>query len=629
MLLNCLFGCNNIYNSQGQATAHIDIDSYCAGARTINCALDQNYIEKSVLGGKTSLDSFIKIHCPEELSFTCVDENNYQFKLDFENLTDYKNKVSAVIGRPINIVFGAPDNIFAKGFRLKEDFSNQDLMLWFYESIYEEGLIEYGTDLWKFGDTTINYNESSYTSSGIVDIIDLNYIPIDKICIDTNKFDESFKRSVSFQISNQSLDLLAETIDNYMTSLVPLDSNFNWSDTTDGKVFTVNFDAANEQELQSKTNIVLDNQFNFITYSKQNKTFFNSTKILTEELNFLCFPSNREGKTFVEYTFTFDDNDSTKTVFTSNNGRLVDMSKTIENNAFNLSQDVDLLNVSITNVDEYKVSHVKIDMTETSPANFTRNIAIIFDGNNGPKGAELAKHFIDSRNIQYLSSYTDNNSCIVSIGSSIEEINLALGELFTKENALTISVSNNFSLHNYADLKDNIDMSEFLLGIGYSGQVEYNVHLLDKIISVEKLDSSGQAMQISNDGNNFNLLIPSPGIAVVSASSEKLNVFYAVVLIILSLVGISGIAFLIYYLVYRFRKKENFTITDKRCLNCNEPIYESMNFCIKCGRAVDDEFDGKVQKDNCPNCNAQTYEGMNFCIKCGKLLHENEKSGND
>lgn len=628
ILLSFLFGCgNSYYSNKGTAICSLNIGSNGAGTRTIICESPQGSIEKTVVGGKVALDSFININCPSVMSYNSIDENTYEFKVSFSDFKDYKMKMSALIGRNANIVLGTPDNIFAKGFCLKEDFSNRDLISWLYDKMHDEGILEVGKELWDFNETTINYAEKSYVSQGNINILELEYKPVDKVALDTSRIGKGFKRSVRFYFSSKTLEDVGESVTSYMNTLIPLNGSGVWEDISEGKSFTITFYALNAEELQANTNKVLANNFNYISESKQNSTVLNLTTNLNEELNFLCFPSNKEGKTFVEYQFNFDNDGAKNTVLISDYDKSGNMSYEVENNTFNTSKDANVLNVSITSVNEYKVNNVEVNMTETSPSIFRRDIKVYFDGNNSSRGAILTKQYIDNLGLDYVSTDTDDNCCIITVGSTIEEINLALNKLFPGENYISSSSDGGFKLNNSITVKDNIDMQEFLLSLGYSGQIKYEVSFLNKIMCAEKSDSAGQ-MVISNvDSDSFTMLITGNDKTELSIINEKVNVLYVAVIVIVVIATIVVICLILYYVFANFKEKsEKFIVTTKKCKSCGEPIYESMKFCIKCGTPINDtensDFKGSYREKNCKVCNAKTYEGMKYCIKCGALLED-------
>lgn len=626
ILLSFLLGCENShYANKGTATCSLDIDLNGAGTRTIICKSPSGSIDKIVVGGKAALDSFININCPSVMSYNLIDENTYEFNVSFSDFRDYRMKMSTLVGRNTNIVFGIPDNIFAKGFCLKEDFSNRDLMSWLYDKMHDEGIIKSDKELWTFNETTINCAEKSYVSKGNINVLELEYNPIDKVALDTSKIGEGFKRSVCFYFSNKTLQEVGENVSPYMNTLIPENGNGVWGDTFEGKSFIITFSASNVEELQIKTNKVLANNFNYISESKQNSSILNLTKNLSEELNFLCFPSNKEGKTFVEYQFNFENDGAKNTVLISDYDKTGTINNEVENNTFNISKDVDILNLSISSVNEYKVNDIVVNMTETSPSIFIRNIKVYFEGNNSNKGAILTKQYIDNFSLDYVSANVDNNCCIITVGSTIEEINLALNKLFLGENYISLSSDDGFKLNNSVTVKDNIDMGNFLLSLGYSGQIKYEANFLNKIMCAEKSDSEGQIIISDINSDSFTMLINGNDKTELSIVDENINIIYVFVIIILIIAEIAVLCLILYYLFVKLKKKnKEFIITTKKCKSCGEPIYKFMKFCIKCGTPINyidnSNFKGQYSDKNCKVCNAKTYEGMKYCIKCGALL---------
>jgi hypothetical protein len=80
-----------------------------------------------------------------------------------------------------------------------------------------------------------------------------------------------------------------------------------------------------------------------------------------------------------------------------------------------------------------------------------------------------------------------------------------------------------------------------------------------------------------------------------------------VYIVIIPLVGIGLIKFLQRF-VFNTQIQAKRRIEKVRCINCNEKIRLTDEFCFNCGYS---------QFRECPNCHEKTYKFTNFCHKCG------------
>ncbi len=138
-LLCLLCGC-----SVRQPDTRLTLNPDGSGERVINCVIANNGLSEKIDGGEAAFDAFLSIHCPPELTYEKSQgrfHTNYRFTLSFDNISDYRQKVSALLGREAELYYSSPDNLFAQGQSLREGFTSQELMDWLPVQAKKEGLL--------------------------------------------------------------------------------------------------------------------------------------------------------------------------------------------------------------------------------------------------------------------------------------------------------------------------------------------------------------------------------------------------------------------------------------------------------------------------------------------------------
>ena len=92
-LLCLLCGC-----SVRQPDTRLTLNPDGSGERVINCVIANNGLSEKIDGGEAAFDAFLSIHCPPELTYEKSQgrfHTNYRFTLSFDNISDYRQRVSA------------------------------------------------------------------------------------------------------------------------------------------------------------------------------------------------------------------------------------------------------------------------------------------------------------------------------------------------------------------------------------------------------------------------------------------------------------------------------------------------------------------------------------------------------
>lgn len=600
VLLLLLCGCGSKVNTQMQ------VDKGFQGARVMNCVISKNDLGR-VVGGADSIDSMLSLNCPQALSWERREDGAdivYVFTLSFENEAEYEKKVTSLLSRAPSILYAMPDSVFAKGFRLEEDFTSLELMAWFDKTAVEKGLLKEGESLFSLGDTSLLVGGETVSTQETIQYNNIEYKPIDKISIDTLVTGENtMRRTLRYQIPHSTYNADPNAVQAYMKSLVPEGGNGEWKDIPTGKAFTVSFEAATVEALSEKTRIALDNDTAFSQLDESESTVLSNQLNYTEKLSFASFASGRGGKVFVEYSYQTDFNSGIASARVYNKGRWVNVDEYVEGNSFSIGNDMAELKINLQAQNEYTVKSVGIDMTQTSQGNFTRRINLAFQNTAQNVAPKAAKEYFDKKAVDNAAVTVKGNTCTVEISGGIEEINLALGALFGAENKLALTYENGFQLYHSVKLQDSISLDAFLKDIGYEGQVDYSYTSQNGISeSIQRSQIDGQTISGSIDGNKAQGPLTSGAKTVVSITSNELYVPYVLAVIAIVLAVIAALIVLSLLILRLFDPKR---------------------------RQKHSRRHGRFQQseESCASCGAELYEGMLYCIHCGAPLYDLEETG--
>ena len=594
VLLLMLCGCGSKVNTQ------LQIEEGFQGARVMNCVISKSELNNRVVGGVDSVDAMLALNCPSELSYEKTEEGAdvvYRFTLSFASEEEYEKKVTALLSRTPSILYAMPDSVFAQGFRLEEDFTSLDLMAWFDKTAVEKGLLQEGESLLSSGETTLALNGSDVAVQEKISYNDIEYKPIDKISLNTKvQKDESFQRTIAFQIPRSTYEADEKGVQAYMDTLVPEGGEGVWKDIPTGRTFTLTFDAATVEELGEKTKTALDSEDISVVLDDSESTLFSNQMNFTETLNFASFASGRGGRVFVDYQYQTDSNSGIASARIYQKGDWIGADEYVEKNRFSIANDMASLKVNLQSENEYTVEKVSIEMEQTSQGSFRRCIRLRFQNNENNSAAQAAKKYFDKLPIQNVKTEVRGNTCSLTMTGGIEEINLALKDLFGEENELQLIFEGGFQLHHNTRLEDRMDLSAFLEEIGYQGQIDYSyTSQLDITESIQRSLVDGQTLSGTIDGKQTQGTLISGAKSEMVMTASVLYVPFVWAIVGLSLVVIVVIMGIVLLLMRVSAVRRRGTYDYKRahpsgqvCAHCKRPLYDGMLYCIYCGEPLYD-----------------------------------------
>ncbi|HIS68517.1 MAG TPA: hypothetical protein IAA58_04005 [Candidatus Gallacutalibacter stercoravium] len=568
------------------------------GSRTISCSVEQDQLSRRFTGGEEALDALLEQACPQELTWEKEAGEGwltYRFRLDFDSQEEYIEKLQALLGRKPGVLFAAPDTVLTSGFRLREDFSNTDLLSWLSEAAVQQGLLQEGEQLFACRGTTVRYNGVEYQTGDSVDVGEFTYHPIDKITIQTQLTEEgAFSRTVAFQLPQSTVDELESELEAYFDKRVPQGGEGGWSDCSTGRIFTVQFTAETVEQLSEKTACVLDSPGNDAGLDVDERTLFDTRLSFWEDLNFSSFASSRSGRTFIDYRFTSQQEGGLTGAKIWRDGAWQDAGGQLQQGDFVFTGDADALQVQLQQEHSRPVAGVSVNLQQLQGGEYRRTIALAFAD---AAGAQAGKAYFDKA-APGLQVSMEGNSCMLSAQGSAEQLSRAFEAVFGSGNNLTVQNRHGFTLFDSSTLTDNLSLGGFLEQAGYNGDITYQYVPFNKLNSAALVqDGNQEEAAVSADGT-VTLVLPASGQIGVQAVSRWVNWWFAAPLCFLLLLLLSVGAYAVYRLCRYLSDKgahnaqlpaTRFTPSGRNCPACGIPLYEGLIYCHRCGCPVGQE----------------------------------------
>jgi hypothetical protein len=568
----------------------MEVSDGFAGRRVISCDLQKKELSGSIAGGEEALDAFLKDNCPQPLTWEKSDEGSrvvYRFSLSFANLEDYRGKVRALLGREPRVAFTQPETPLTSGIRLREDFSSDDLLAWFYTGAVEKGLLEPGTRLWRPEGDVVLYGGRSLETDSPLQVNQVTYLNVDKICIETALQDDGFfERKITFWLPQATLEQGGEALTAYLEGLVPDKGDGIWRETDWGKDFQISFHAQGVSELEQLTNQALDSSLGTAAAVSQNETLFSRNHQFEESLDFSAFSSGSTGKVYVEYAFTLQDGAGFTYAEEWEAGKWRSAGGGLEQGRFYTEGDRDFLRVKLESQNEYTLSQIAVELHEQPDRIFQRGVTLTFSGASAPFGAQKAGTYFDSLNVRGLSVYVEDIRCVLTISGTAEEVSQSLTQLFGEGNNLLIKTEDGFQPRHSFTVVDQIDLTRFASSAGYSGSdIAYRFVGQEALTAFYRQEGDTSAQSLGAEGPEAQAALPL--FATVNMTRSTYYWPYLLLAGLGLLVSAGALIFLIWLFPHlrkrRASVKGKFVLSGQLCPLCGAPLYQGMSFCVRCG----------------------------------------------
>lgn len=280
----------------------INVDE--SGVRTIEVTANKNTLSELFKSKSFSFQSFISANCPSELEWDYSESSNsyvVTFRLSFNNLEEYQDKLYALTGRGDGISISRPEVGVKTGFTLSESVEVMELFSWFTDALRERTSMSEAelSPYLHVSSNTLVYGGRTYPQSDnqlscyVENLLDATRIDI----LTDVSIDGEWSRAVYIIFPAEMLEN-ASNVRSYLASLIPKSVESSWENST---TWVLNFSADSADSLGGIMNELFqaDNSQGLTQqiYAQNSMCLVHS---LNETVNFTFFVPN-SGDTQVRY----------------------------------------------------------------------------------------------------------------------------------------------------------------------------------------------------------------------------------------------------------------------------------------------------------------------------------------
>ena len=239
-------------------TTNLSVSDNFAGSRTMDISIDKDtFDEYAPAGGFKELALKTKEKAPECMQFTYEEKDGdyvFHFVMSFTSKEEYEQQVSAVLGKEYDVEFVYSKSPFSNEVSLQEDFSSEDLLLWFKEYLIETEYVEKedAPYIFKTVKNVITVNGTKYDcKKNCLSLSKKSYIPIEEMNIftDIDTENEKIARKIEIIFDDYVLSTNREVIEKYLISVTPEGSMGEWKTEEDYEKFILVIPSSTEEEM--------------------------------------------------------------------------------------------------------------------------------------------------------------------------------------------------------------------------------------------------------------------------------------------------------------------------------------------------------------------------------------------
>lgn len=239
-------------------TTNLTISDNFAGSRTMDISIDKDtFDEHAPAGGFKTLAAETAENVPECMKFTYEEKEGkytFHFVMSFTSKEEYEKQVSAVLGKEQEIEFVYSKSPFSNGISLQENFSSEDLLLWFKDYLVGMEYVDSEDSAYIFSTVknSIHINGTKYDcKKNRLSVSKQGYIPIEEMNIftDIDAQNEKIARKIELVFDDYVVSMNREVIENYLNSITPKGCAGEWQTTKDYEKFILVIPFCSEEEM--------------------------------------------------------------------------------------------------------------------------------------------------------------------------------------------------------------------------------------------------------------------------------------------------------------------------------------------------------------------------------------------
>lgn len=578
MSMLCLSGCDEsvLANVYAELKTEVSVTDAFAGQRVMTASFNRQLAVDTFEDLETLTEKVSKA-TPEQLKCELVDDGvnaSYVFTLSFASLDEYKQKVSALIGREPEIVYQNNNQLFTKSFMYEEPFTSTELFGWVNDAVktleFSETDLFNPSTFWRENGTSVKVGASNYDfPTGSVSIPETRESVLDKIDISTVlKKNGEFERVIGFCAPTYSV-----SADDYVKILdfceknKPESATVAQSEDENDKIVTVTFKAADENILAQKTTQVLQGVCQSSMSNIQDSSMpFATLKQFDEQLDFSGICSDAP----VPFSFKFvsESGVPTPASFQIDGQDISSELEQAEGNSFQYNGSASKLTTSTRFESISTASTVFYNLIMNGSDSFNREIVIMMDMDCDPQALENIKGYYDSKGAEDTIITTlpngysvdlENPCVVINISGSGEEVVEAETTLFggMKERKLGYDKEKSIlKVKPSTALTDSYDISS-LLSITNVTEYYYTLTSGDSLTGSSRVTAG----KVDKDENEIKAgttvgYVMEDGMANITFNGKYTNSEAIIFIVLLVILGLLLLA-LAAVLLYRYWQKKN------------------------------------------------------------------------
>ncbi|GHU81622.1 hypothetical protein AGMMS50284_1880 [Clostridia bacterium] len=448
----------------------LQIDKAFNGERTITCYFGKDFAAND--DSKSLITEVINETCPKQLAHfadTEAGEYKYTFTLAFASLQEYKEKLEAVLNRPVSVVLATPNSSLANGWALKEDFDGMELIKWLQDELAIKGYKNLNLTFESVSNV-VNYGGDIVSSKTTeLDINEIKGYPVNSISVETtNNKNGSYDRKITISVPQSTYDTMGGNLSEIMEERTDTEAVYNgWSQQGNYQEYQVLYQGISIKELQRLTNLFMDNYTADIYYGDENKssTPLAEQLVFEENINILSFvPQEKKPVTFnYKYSLPIKTTHGTAVVFEKGTwdkqGDWVD-------GVYILNSENYTYDIRIPDGMQYTIKGIDVNLTTYDNNTFKRTFDFVYDTQQGDEGINYAIKFLTKKGLEVTKEPKENGTaCRITQNGTAQDISRQLGDLFGGGNFITYSKkTSKMAVVTDINVSDSINIAYMLTG---------------------------------------------------------------------------------------------------------------------------------------------------------------------
>lgn len=608
----------------GSILTRVTLEDNFQGTRVMEVSIEKSTFDQYFKGTVDDLKSLVMASCPQQLSYE-VNETDSNivcvFRLEFDSIDTYKDKVAAIIGEEREIEALKSDSFLVQGITYEENFTSRELLSWLSDALVDNNYVssENKSKILESDRTTFVFSSMEYDSGEQIYVSDIQYLPFGVIDILTKPyFDNTYDRTVIFHIPQYTMDQKGEEITAYLEEGVPGNAEMAWDTNRDNDetVFRITMKKLDAGGLNSAMRSIFHSDLASVekTSYTYEKNMLEHGMAFKETVDASKFISNQYAQAHVRY---YVDSSLLSYIEDSEWGQLWDYGYGQDDYyGYKCVYDYEITDATLTVSFKYSFYPDSISvLTQVHGKDkIQRDIDLIYESEEEKDGTALLRDNIGDAIEGYaeMEYIEQDGGFVIKIKQkgTKEEVNTGFQAIFNSPASyMRYARQGNKTQPKLTSVfEENLDFRSLLAG-------DIPIYYEAKLSRGEKISETTYAYYSDNDDllaiKDDSIKMEFNGGRVnCSVVTTKFNVFFLLyLLLILIFAAALLIAVIMLILMLKEKRRELKAEGRRSTVQFSESTLDVMN------------------KKRCTVCGSDLDWNVKFCTKCGARLDENNDQG--